>query len=112
MTNNVKNLYDLVPEKQYGFEELKDGAIDVLTPRYGSGRVGRLLRSFLNPKPVRVRLDDVGASVWRLCDGRRSVYEIGEALRHEFGDRIEPLYDRLSTFVLHMKRNELIDFKK
>ena len=111
MNKNVENLYDLVPEQRYGFEELENGAVDVLMPRYGSGRLGRLLHSFLNPKPVRIHLDGVGATVWRLCDGHRSVYEIGKIMGDEFGERIEPLYDRLSTFVLQMKRSDLIDFK-
>jgi len=112
MNDSVENFYDLVPSRRHQFEELENGDIDVLMPRYGSGRLGKLLVSFLNPKPVRIRLDGVGAAVWRLCDGRRSVHEIGAALHGELGDRIEPLYERLSTFVLQMKRSDLIDLKK
>ena len=111
MAKPVKNLYELVPERSRTFEELEDGTIDVFLPRYGGGPVARILKNFLSKKPVRIRLDDIGASVWRLCDGHRSFREIGEALHGEFGERIAPVYDRLETFLIQMKRAGIIDWK-
>ena len=109
MAKKVQNLYALVPQQKYPFDRLDDGTIEILMPRYSDGLVGRVLKSFLNNKPVRIHLDDVGTSVWMLCDGRRSVHEIGVTLQKQFGDRIAPVYDRLGTFLQQMEKNGLID---
>jgi hypothetical protein len=111
MSKHAVNLYELKPRQKRSFEELEDGAVAVLVPRYGNNVVGRLLKRVLNERPVRVRLEDVGASVWRLCDGDRTVLEIGEKLQSEYGDRIEPLYDRLELFLKQMHRAGLIDLE-
>lgn len=111
MAKEVKNLYDLIPERSHAFEELGDGTIDVLLPRYGGGQVGRILKSFLSQRPVKVRLDEIGASVWRLCDGEKSVHEIGELLQDQFGERIAPVYERLEAFLNQMKKAGMIDWK-
>ena len=112
MAKDIKNLYELVPQQKRPFRELDDGTIEVLMPRYGDGAVGRVLKKFLSNKPVRIRLDDVGTTVWRLCDGRSSFHEIGDSLHRKFGTRIEPVYDRLETFLNQMKNNGLIDWKR
>lgn len=108
MAKPVKNLYELVPVQIRPFERMDDGTVDVLLPRYGGGPVARVLKSFLSNKPVRIRLDDVGTGVWDLCDGSRSVHEIGLHLHEAFGDRIEPVYDRLALFLEQMRQQGLI----
>jgi hypothetical protein len=107
----VQNLFDLRPRQRRSFEELDDGTIEVLIPRYGNNAVSRLLKKVLSNRPVRVHLDDIGASVWRLCDGQRTVHEIGQSLHGQFGDRIEPVYDRLERFLKQMKQAGLIELE-
>ena len=109
MSKKVLNLYELTPRQARSFEELEDGTVDVLIPRYGENPVGRLLKKILSNRPVRVHLDDVGTWVWRLCDGDRTVKQIGESLRGQFGERVEPLYDRLETFIRQMHKADLIE---
>lgn len=110
MTQQVQNLYDLVPAKRRRFRDLSDGTVEVYLPRYGEGWVGRVLSRMLSNQPVRVHLDDIGARVWHLCDGTRNVHQIGKSLRKELGERIEPVYDRLETFIKQMKKAGMIDF--
>ena len=108
-TKTPINLYELRPRQRRLYEERTDGTIDVLIPRYGENVVGRLLKKVLNNRPVRVHLDDIGTSVWRLCDGRRTVHEIGRSLHVKFGDRIEPVYGRLETFLKQMQQAGMIE---
>lgn len=60
----------------------------------------------------RIELDEVGAYIWGLCDGRRTVREIGKALKARFGDEVEPLYERLVVFLLNLHKRYLITFIK
>jgi hypothetical protein len=110
MSKPVQNLFGLKPVQKRSSEDRTDGTVDVLIPRYGDNPVGRLLKKVMSERPVRIHLDDIGTSVWRLCDGSRTVHEIGESLHIQFGDRIEPVYDRLETFLKQMKKADIIEW--
>jgi hypothetical protein len=110
MDDKVKNFYDMVPRKKWPSEARPDGTVDVLLPRYGNNAAGRLLKMILSKAPVRVKLDGVGTSVWNLCDGRRSVQDIGTSLHREFGEGIEPVYERLEQFLAQMLKADLIEW--
>ncbi|QDA30556.1 PqqD family protein [Thermococcus indicus] len=60
----------------------------------------------------RIELDEMGAYTWELCDGRRTVKEIGKALKARFGENAEPLYERLVTFLFELAKRYLIEFKR
>jgi len=111
-STKVRNLYELVPLRRRPFAGQEDGTVEVLLPRYGENLLGRLLEYIFTSRPIRVHLDDIGTAVWLLCDGARSVQEIGESLREKFGDGIEPVYDRLGTFLEHMRMRGMIEWKR
>jgi hypothetical protein len=60
----------------------------------------------------RVWLDDFGASVWLLLDGKRDIKKIGEKIREEYGEEVEPLYPRLNHFLNILVQQDLIELKK
>ncbi|MBP1911608.1 PqqD family protein [Thermococcus stetteri] len=60
----------------------------------------------------RIELDEMGAYAWELYDGRRTVKEIGKALKARFGEDAEPLYERLVTFLFELAKRYLIEFKR
>ena len=111
MSGQVRNLFELKPKQARSFEESSDGTVEILIPRYGNNAMGRLLKRVLNDRPVRIHLDDIGTSVWHLCDGHRNVHEIGQSLQAKFGERIEPVYDRLETFLKQMNKADLIEWE-
>ncbi len=106
-----KNLLDLVPEQNYPFHTREDGTVDVLVPRYGTNFIARALSSVFKNTPVRIHLDRIGTRTWHLCDGRRSVHEIGEHLHGEFGEKVEPVWERLGLFFKQMENQRMIRWK-
>lgn len=58
----------------------------------------------------KVRLDEVGSFAWRLLDGRRTVAQVAEDLRAEFGERIEPVEERLGELVRILHRGGKIAY--
>ncbi len=110
MTERGVNLLDLIPERTHAFRDEENGTITVFVPRFGNGKVGRFLQTFVGKSPISLHLDEIGTAVWRLCDGRRSVYEIGGCLEREFGGRVEPVYERLGVYLRQMKRAGIIDW--
>lgn len=55
------------------------------------------------PKVSQIHLDEMGNFVWPLIDGTRTVYEIAELVKAEFGDKAEPLYDRLVQYIRNLE---------
>ena len=75
----------------------------------GRSRLGRLLERWLRvPRTVRVELDEFGAAAWKAMRGGVPVRQVGEALRHEFGDDAEPLWERLGEFLAMAERGGLL----
>lgn len=105
------NLLDLVPERKRPFEVEDNGRIAVLVPRYGTGRVGRLLDKVVGRGPVRLELDEIGTHAWKLCDGEHSVHSIAESLREHYGESVEPVYDRLALFLKQLASRGLIELR-
>jgi hypothetical protein len=111
MNKKEINLLVLVPQRKQTFVRRDDGTVEVIVPRYGGSRVGKILETVIKSKPIRIKLDAVGAFTWNLCDGNNSVQAIGERLKDRFGDKVEPLYDRLAVFFKQMEKRDLIGWK-
>ena len=98
------NLLGLAPRRVAEWEET-DGTLVLLRPEPSSaGLRGVLDRFFHKMSASRIRLDEVGAFVWLNFDGERTVGEVGELMREEFGEKVEPVEERLGHFVWVMRK--------
>lgn len=94
---------DLYPRRCCAWEEGEQG-VTLLRPRFGRGRLGRLLERIFGSRPFRLNLDEVGSFVWKSCDGSTRVDEIAAALAGEFGDKVAPVEERLVLFLRQLVR--------
>lgn len=109
--SRIKNHLVLIPVKNNtGIRERKrNGHIEVILPR--NGLMDRLVRFFKNtPEFMSIQLDDRGSYVWQAIDGSRTIEEIGNLLNAEFGERVEPVYERLAIFLQILRNNGFISF--
>ena len=67
---------------------------------------------WVTPKVSHIKLDRFGSFVWKQIDGNRDLIEIGTLVKSEFGDKAEPLYERLAKYFDMLKNNKFISFKK
>ncbi len=99
----------LEPRRLLAWEmDSQDRAV-LLRPKFGSGRLGRILLSWLGPSHYRIRLDELGTAVWVQLDGETPLVAVASELKKEFGSRIEPAEERLQMFVDDMIRRKLIE---
>jgi hypothetical protein len=105
------NLLELIPEKNLDWEKQDNGLIVLLKPKFQHPFLKKHILSRLKRPFYRVKLDDVGSFIWMQCDGKTPVKQVAQSLKKEFGEKIEPLYDRLSLFLQHLERNHFISFK-
>ena len=105
----VNNYIELIPVKNTNriWESQNNGLIEIILPR--DGLMDRLVRLVKNtPEVMRIKLDDRGSFVWQAIDGSRTIEEIGHLLFTEFGERVEPVYQRLAAFLQILKNNGFI----
>ncbi len=99
------NYLDYIPKHNslFPYEKNKNGSIEIVRKNRGLfNRLAQLL--FHKPKESRIELDAFGSFVWEQIDGERDVYEIGKLVKERFGEKAEPLYERLTEF-LHILRS-------
>jgi hypothetical protein len=85
-----------------------DTGVELLVPRFGEGIIGRTIDRLFHPTPYKARLDDLGTFVWRRCDGATTVEQIADALRQEFGEKVEPVEDRLVGFITKLSKGRFV----
>ena len=103
------NLLELTPARTASWSE--DGGrvvVEMPTPDRPWLAPVAWLRSRMSTK--RVRLDEVGSLAWSLLDGRRTVGEVAEALRERFGERVEPVEERLGLLMSSLYRGGLVGY--
>ena len=59
----------------------------------------------------KIYLDEYGSNIFQLIDGKRDMERIGFLVKRRFGKAVEPLYPRISAFLINMESNGLIRFK-
>lgn len=94
------NYLDYIPMKnpELDSETDEDGNVTIL--QENKGFFYFITQKLLGkPRISRIHLDEMGNFIWPLIDGKRSVYDIAELVKAEFGDRAEPLYNRLVTYM-------------
>lgn len=75
----------------------EDGVITLEIDNKGlMNRIAQKL--FKKPKISYVHLDEMGSFVWPLIDGETDILRIGELVKEHFGDKAEPLYERLAKY--------------
>jgi len=104
------NLMGLAPFRIAEWEEV-EGRVVVLRPLPTTrGLRGVLDRFFHRMSAGRIRLDEVGSQAWRALDGRRTVAEVADLLRIEFGEKVFPAEERLGHLIWLMRREGLLGY--
>ena len=104
------NLLGLAPVRFAKWEEV-EGKVILLRPRPTTqGPRGLLDRFFHRMSANRIRLDEFGSFAWLRLDGGRTVGQVVELMREEFGDRVDPAEERLSHLIWLLRREELLGY--
>ncbi len=64
-----------------------------------TGFMNKIAQKLFHKPPVSyVHLDENGSFVWQIIDGEHSIIEIGKDVEAKFGERANPLYERLAKY--------------
>lgn len=107
-----KNYLDLIPERtaELAWDKDEEGIITLEVENTGLfNRIAQKL--FKRPKYTKVHMEKYGSFLWPLIDGERSVMELADLQKAEFGDEVEPLYPRVVKYMQIMESYHFIRFK-
>ena len=77
-----------------------------------TGFFNRIAQKFFGkPRISYVHLDTTGSFLWPLIDGEKNIIELGVSVKEEFGDKAEPLYERLAKFFQILESYNFIIWK-
>ena len=112
MKNN-ENILEKIPVKneKIGWSSDENGIVTLEIENKGVfNRVFQLL--FKKPKITYIHLDENGSFVWPLIDGEKNIIAIGQEVKEHFGEKANPLYERLSQFFEILRSYNFITWKK
>ncbi len=94
-----KNYLERCPERPEGLKWSKDDKGIVTFSIENNGVFNRIAQKLLKkPKITYIHLDEIGSFVWPLLDGEKNIIEIGELVEEHFGEKAQPLYERLAKY--------------
>jgi len=94
------NFVDYVFRKNPELEWKEDEKGLVILMRPNKGLTNRIFQKlFHKPKISQIHMEEMGSFIWKQLDGEKSVLALGEQVREHFGEKAEPLYERLSVYV-------------
>ncbi len=77
-----------------------------------TGLFNRIAQKFFKkPKISYVHLDEMGSFVWPLVEGDKNLIELGEFVKEHFGEKAEPLYERLAEYFRILESYNFIKWK-
>lgn len=105
------NLLDMTLVREVEWEEDESGVVTLVRSRprvRGPRSMGRWVSFML--APPRIRLDEVGSFAWLRMNGSSDVGDLAALVREEFGDRVEPVNQRLGHLVRLLKRERFVSY--
>lgn len=63
------------------------------------------------PKISYIHLDELGSFAWECADGTKDILTIGKDVKEKFGEKCEPLYERLAQFFKIVESYGFVKFK-
>ena len=114
MKKNVikKNYLEGIPFRRPDIKwtTAKDGMVTLEIEN--TGLFNKIAQKFFKkPKISYVHLDETGSFVWPLIEGDKNLIEIGEFVKEHFGEKAEPLYERLAKYFQILESYNFIQWK-
>ncbi len=106
------NYLEKIPVRNSAFQWFVDEQGIVTIDVENKGFVNRIAQKLLKkPKVSHVHLDEMGSFIWPLLDSNKNIIALGEDVKAHFGDKAEPLYQRLVKYLQILESYSFIEWK-
>ena len=99
MKKSAENFLDKVPHTREDIKYTQDDQNIVTLNIENKGVFNTIAQKlFKKPRISYIHLDEMGSFVWPLIDGEKNIYQIAEFVKEHFGEKAEPLYERIAKY--------------
>ena len=106
-----KNYLENIPERMPGIEWSTDDNGLVVLHIENKGAFNKIAQKlFKKPKISYVHLDETGSFIWTLIDGEKNLIELGKEVEAHFGEKANPLYERIAKYFQILDSYHFIDW--
>jgi hypothetical protein len=106
------NYLELTPGRLFDHIMEENGKVSVLIPRFTNKILVKTISPMLKSPFVKTMFDEFGSQVWLEIDGKNKVLDISTSLKQKFGDRIEPVEERLTKFLTQLYNYKFVSFNE
>ncbi len=107
--NKDCNYLDFVPIKKKTISYIINDSGKGIVRINNVGFYNKVAQIFFNrPKFTNIELDEYGTFIWNNMDGKNTIYSIALKVREEFGEKAEPLYERICQYFNILRNNGLV----
>ncbi len=108
---NSENYLEKKPICKDGLNWSKDENGNVTLEMENKGVANRIMQKLIKkPKISYIHLDEMGSFIWPLMDGEKDILEIGKYVEEHFGEKANPLYERLSQYFKTLEKYNFISW--
>ena len=110
--NKQENYLEYIPFTNFKWrisEETKKVIVE--RPKFDNAILKKYLLPYFKKQYFDVKLDEFGSFVWLQIDGKKNVYQIARELEKEFGEKVHPVYERLSKFIKQLHQQRFVLYK-
>lgn len=107
-----QNYLEKIPVRPAHIKWTADEAGIVTLDIENTGLFNRAAQKLLHkPKVSHIHLDEMGSFVWPLLDGEKNIIELGRMVEERFGEKANPLYERLAKYFQILDSYQFIEWK-
>ncbi len=113
MKKNTKNenFLEKKPICKDGLSWSADENGNVTLEMENKGVANRIMQKLIKkPKISYIHLDEMGSFIWPLMDGEKDILEIGKFVEEHFGEKANPLYERLAQYFKTLEKYNFISW--
>ena len=110
--NKQENFLEYIPVANFNWrvsEETKKVVVE--RPKFDNAILKKYLLPYFKKQNFDVKLDDFGSFVWQQIDGEKNIYEIANVLEKKYGEKVQPVYERISQFIKHLYQQRFVLYK-
>lgn len=110
---NNENYLDKIPVRnpEFGFSTDEKGFVTL--EKENKGITNRIFQKFFKkPKISYIHLDEMGSFLWNKFDDKKTVFDLGKDVEEHFGEKAQPIYERLVEFLAIMESYKFITLRR
>ena len=106
------NYLEVTPFRVLNEEIDENSFVTILIPKVTNSFAKKYFEPMLKSPLIKLKLDEIGSASWLAIDGKKKVAEIATELVQKFGDKIDPVEERLTKFLTTLYEQRFITFQE